>query len=311
MAFATLDDVEGQVETLILGKAYARSVEFLAVDSVLIVRGRLDHQERGQTKLIAQEVEPFEPTEDEVARARSAKALEPIVLEIDAAAFGASLVDELKDVFENFPGEAEVLLEMETREGTQAAPLRRRLPGQALRCAPRRARRPARHRRPGRLTRRVSTAAAALQGPIFETPDWALVGVVDSRVCRPGRERRGPQRSRRMPSVPRLLRQAGRARGCIEMGCRYLYSYEDIATGQRFMGCLNKVFSAEIDLDMFLLAERAGGFGGIKMTGEPLPQCQFTVEKAYEGDGPAYECVNTASSTAPGRRSRPSTSATR
>ena len=58
------------------------------------------------------------------------------------------------------------------------------------------------------------------------------------------------------------------------------------------MGCLNKVFSAEIDLDMFLLAERAGGYGGIKMTGDPLPQCQFTVEKAYEGEGPAYECVN-------------------
>jgi hypothetical protein len=80
--------------------------------------------------------------------------------------------------------------------------------------------------------------------------------------------------------------------GCLEMGCPYLYSYEDGITGQRFMGCLHKVFTAEIDLDMFILAEHAGGFGGIKMTGQPLPQCQFSVEKAYEGDGPAYECVN-------------------
>ena len=83
--------------------------------------------------------------------------------------------------------------------------------------------------------------------------------------------------------------------GCIEMGCRYLYTYEDIVTGGRFIGCVNKVFSAEIDVDMFLLAERAGGvggYGGIKMTGEPLPQCQFSVEKAYEGEGPAFECVN-------------------
>ena len=80
--------------------------------------------------------------------------------------------------------------------------------------------------------------------------------------------------------------------GCLEMGCPYLYSYEDAFTGQRFMGCLNKVFTAEIDLDMFILAEHAGGFGGIKMTGQPLPQCQFSVEKAYEGDGPSYECVN-------------------
>jgi hypothetical protein len=81
-------------------------------------------------------------------------------------------------------------------------------------------------------------------------------------------------------------------KGCVEMNCRFLYSYEDISTGRRFMGCLNKVFQAEIDLDLFLLAEHAGGYGGIKMTGQPLPQCQFTVERAYEGDGPAYECVN-------------------
>ena len=80
--------------------------------------------------------------------------------------------------------------------------------------------------------------------------------------------------------------------GCIEMGCRYLYTYEDIVTGGRFIGCVNKVFSAEINLDLFLLADNGRGWGGIKMTGEPLPHCQFTVERAYEGDGPAYECVN-------------------
>lgn len=80
--------------------------------------------------------------------------------------------------------------------------------------------------------------------------------------------------------------------GCIAVNCRFLYSYEDAASGRRFMGCMNKVFKGEIDLDLFLLAESAGGYGGIKMSGDPLPQCQFSVERAYEGDGPAYECVN-------------------
>jgi DNA polymerase-3 subunit alpha len=117
MMFATLDDVEGQVEMLVLGKAYANSVEFLDVDSVVVIRGRLDHQERGQTKLMAHEIDSFEPSEDEVARARVARAPEPVVLRIDARAFGAGLVDELKAIFENFPGETEVLLEMETRDG--------------------------------------------------------------------------------------------------------------------------------------------------------------------------------------------------
>ena len=76
------------------------------------------------------------------------------------------------------------------------------------------------------------------------------------------------------------------------MRCPYLYSYEDRWTGNRYMGCVRKVFRAEIDVDMFELAEAAGGFGGIKMTGDPLPQCQFRVEPAYEGAGPAYSCVN-------------------
>jgi hypothetical protein len=81
-------------------------------------------------------------------------------------------------------------------------------------------------------------------------------------------------------------------RGCVELGCRYLYSYTDPLSGARFMGCVRKVFRAEIDVDMFEAAERAGGYGGIKMTGEPLPQCQFRVEPSYEGDGDAYDCVN-------------------
>ncbi|HEX2468056.1 MAG TPA: hypothetical protein VHJ54_07620 [Solirubrobacterales bacterium] len=81
-------------------------------------------------------------------------------------------------------------------------------------------------------------------------------------------------------------------RGCVELRCRYLYSYTDPLSGARFMGCVRKVFKAEIDVDMFEAAERAGGFGGIKMTGEPLPQCQFRVEPTYEGTGPGHECVN-------------------
>jgi hypothetical protein len=76
------------------------------------------------------------------------------------------------------------------------------------------------------------------------------------------------------------------------MRCKYLYSYTDHLSGLRFMGCMKKVFGAEIDVDMFEAAERNGGFGGIKMTGDPLPPCQFRVEPAYEGAGPAFECVN-------------------
>ena len=81
-------------------------------------------------------------------------------------------------------------------------------------------------------------------------------------------------------------------RGCLEMRCPNLYSYEDAFTGNRYMGCVRKVFRAEVDVEMFELAENAGGFGGLKMTGAALPQCQFRVEPCYEGDGAAFSCVN-------------------
>ena len=117
MAFATLDDIEGQVEMLVLGKAYMESTEFLGPDAIVVITGRLDHQERGQTKIVASEVELFEPTEDEVARARKNRADGPLILSIDASAFGPTLIEDMKVVFESYPGESEVELEMLTREG--------------------------------------------------------------------------------------------------------------------------------------------------------------------------------------------------
>jgi len=44
--------------------------------------------------------------------------------------------------------------------------------------------------------------------------------------------------------------------GCLAADCRYLYFYDDDETGQRFMGCLNKVFGVEIDIEVFREAER-------------------------------------------------------
>jgi hypothetical protein len=82
-------------------------------------------------------------------------------------------------------------------------------------------------------------------------------------------------------------------RGCIEMQCPFLYTYEDERTGRSYMGCLQKVFGVEIDVDLFRKAERTRqGFGGIKAAREPLAMCPFSVERSYEGTGDAFDCVN-------------------
>ena len=85
MMFATLDDLEGQVELLVFNSAYAANAEKVDVDKLVIVRGRVDHKEAGETKLVAQEVEPFDPSEEEVLRATEEAVTAAVVQPADAA----------------------------------------------------------------------------------------------------------------------------------------------------------------------------------------------------------------------------------
>jgi DNA polymerase-3 subunit alpha len=135
MMFATLDDLEGTVEMLVFGNALSAAEGAIAVDKVVIVRGRVDHKEATKTCIVVQEAEVFEPSDEEVeqARAVAARAATPrsVRLRIDAARLAPSVIDELKHVFENFPGDAEVVLEMQTASGA-----RRLRFGERFRVAP-------------------------------------------------------------------------------------------------------------------------------------------------------------------------------
>ena len=51
-------------------------------------------------------------------------------------------------------------------------------------------------------------------------------------------------------------------RGCLEMRLPLPLLLRGPLTGGRFMGCMHKVFSAEIDLDMFVLAEAPAASAG-------------------------------------------------
>ena len=117
--FAKLDDLEGQTE-LFVRDAAGEPAQAIEVDRVVVIRGRVDHKGRGETSVVVQEAEVFEPGADELAAARARRAPERITLKIDAARFSADLIEELKTLFESFPGQTEVVLEMRTREGTRS-----------------------------------------------------------------------------------------------------------------------------------------------------------------------------------------------
>jgi DNA polymerase-3 subunit alpha len=120
MMFATLDDVEGQVEMLVFKADQAESAAVIAPDAIVLVRGRLDHKDRGETKLVVQEAQRFEPDGEEIAKAAKIAPVPsgPLEVTIDPAKLGApGLFDELKAVFEHHKGEADVHLVVETGAG--------------------------------------------------------------------------------------------------------------------------------------------------------------------------------------------------
>jgi DNA polymerase III subunit alpha len=128
MMFATLDDLAGAVEMLVFGKALAEHEAALAVDEVVIVKGRVDHKEAGKTCVVVQSIEAFAPSQEEIERARTqaeaaarhATAIaQPVHLSVSAAGLSGSAIDDLKQAIGESPGPAEVLIDMHTSTGTK------------------------------------------------------------------------------------------------------------------------------------------------------------------------------------------------
>ena len=78
--------------------------------------------------------------------------------------------------------------------------------------------------------------------------------------------------------------------GCL--GCSRLYAY-DAKDGRRYVGCVERVYAAELDLSILeQRAEEGRRFGGIRCVRAPLPICQVVVERAYPRRLPEIGCVN-------------------
>jgi DNA polymerase-3 subunit alpha len=122
MMFATLDDLTESVEVLIFGKALAGNEQTLTTDAIVLVRGRVDHKDRERICVVAQQVDPFAPTEEEVKRAEEEAAkiiVAPTALRLalDATILPATVLGDLKELLSGFPGESDVVVELRTTIG--------------------------------------------------------------------------------------------------------------------------------------------------------------------------------------------------
>lgn len=78
---------------------------------------------------------------------------------------------------------------------------------------------------------------------------------------------------------------------CVRMACPFVYAYE--AWGHTYVGCLQKVFDVEIDLELLESAEStAGGFGAVRALRAPLPMCEVEVLETYSSREDEIGCRN-------------------
>ena len=102
MAVFALEDLQTSVEVMVFPKSMTDHGHKLADDAIVTVRARVDARD-DQPKLIAMEVEPFEPMSGEAF---------PLRVKVAPAALSEVLIDDLKRLLGEHPGDSPVLLHL-------------------------------------------------------------------------------------------------------------------------------------------------------------------------------------------------------
>jgi DNA polymerase-3 subunit alpha len=102
MAVFQLEDLQTAVEVMVFPKSMTEHGHKLEDDAIVIVKARVDARE-DQPKLVAMEIEPFEPMSGEAF---------PLRVKVAAARLSESLIDDLKRLLGEHPGDSPVLLHL-------------------------------------------------------------------------------------------------------------------------------------------------------------------------------------------------------
>ena len=78
---------------------------------------------------------------------------------------------------------------------------------------------------------------------------------------------------------------------CIDRACPFIYAFSE--HGHTYVGCMQKVYGVELDLDLLRAAEETRpGFGAVRAVRKPLPMCKVEVEGCYGSRSDELGCIN-------------------
>ncbi len=106
MAVFTLEDLQSSVEVMVFPRTMTDHGHKLADDGIVVVKARVDARE-DQPKLIAMDLEPFEPMSGEAF---------PLRVKVAPAALSEPVIDELKRLLVEHPGDSPVYLHLGERQ---------------------------------------------------------------------------------------------------------------------------------------------------------------------------------------------------
>ena len=118
MVFLTLDDPTGGGEVVVFNSTYATARDLCVTERILVIKGRVDHKQQGETKLLAMEVTAFEAVPERTE----------IRLRLDARQARAGIVKELVELVQEYPGDSPVFVSLETSMGPKTLALGPKLP---------------------------------------------------------------------------------------------------------------------------------------------------------------------------------------
>jgi DNA polymerase-3 subunit alpha len=112
MAVFMLEDLQTAVEVMVFPKAMTDHGHKLADDAVVTVRARVNAREE-QPTLVAMDLEPFEPMSGEAF---------PLRVKVASAALSEVIIDDLKRILGEHPGDSEVFLHLGERQVLRLPP---------------------------------------------------------------------------------------------------------------------------------------------------------------------------------------------